>query len=146
MPANSPRRATTDDIVTRVLEPLGSLVHEPPVIVGTDTPMSQVRALLVFHEVAAVVVVDGDDTLRGLVTRTDALRAVDLDTPARAVMSRCRVVLAGGACIERAAALMASEHVDAVVVTRADATLIGLVTALDIARHLAVTAGYLGAA
>ena len=45
--------------------------------------------------------------------------------------------------IERAAALMAHECVGQVVITRNGNELAGMVSALDIARHFAIEAGYL---
>ncbi|MDX2091718.1 MAG: CBS domain-containing protein [Kofleriaceae bacterium] len=47
--------------------------------------------------------------------------------------------------IEAAAALMALEGVSQVVVTNCHGELAGIVSALDIARHVAVRAGYIAA-
>lgn len=132
-----------DDEITDQVTTLGALVTVPVVIVTPDTPIDEVRRKLVELRVAAVVVVDDDNTLRGIVTRTDVLRLADDHATAEDAMSRYVFALPAGAPIERGAALMAFEGVGQVVITGAGGALVGLVSALDVARHYATCAGYL---
>jgi len=131
-----------DDTPTAVLDTLGSLVRSPAVVVSTTTPLAEIRRLLVHRRVPAVAVVDGDH-LCGLVTRTDVLRSTDDDATADDAMSGFVFALPARAPIERAAALMAYEGVGQVIVIGLDGELFGMVSAIDIARHFAVEAGYL---
>jgi len=132
-----------EDTPTAVLDTLGSLVRTAAVVVSTTTPVAEIRRLLVQRRVPAVAVVDGDH-LCGLVTRTDVLRAPDdRDATADDVMSGFVFALPARAPIERAAALMAYEGVGQVIVIGLDGELFGMVSAIDIARHFAVEAGYL---
>jgi CBS domain-containing protein len=133
-----------EDEPTAVLATLGSLVREPAIVVELETPLAEVRHLLLSRRVPAIAVVDDDDNLRGLVTRTDVLALGDMaDATACDAMSGFVFALPSEASIEQAAALMALEGVGQIVVTRHRGELAGMVSAVDIARHLAVEAGYL---
>jgi CBS domain-containing protein len=131
-----------------------SEILQPIAIVLESTPLAEVRELLVDLDlrVPAIAVVDTQRTLRGLVTRTDVLRGLSsphdpfpADTTAGDAMSSYVFAIPEDSSIESAAALMAYEGVGQVVVTAADGALLGIVSALDIARHMAVQAGYLAA-
>ena len=126
-----------EDTPTAVIDCLGALVRAPAVVVAVGTPLAEVRRILVQRRVPAVAVVDGTH-LCGLVTRTDVLRGHDLDATATVddAMSGFVFALPARAPIERAAALM-------VVVTGAGGELLGMVSAVDLASHFAVCAGYL---
>jgi CBS domain-containing protein len=132
-----------DDIPTSVLATLGSLVREPATVVELTTPLAEVRRLLVTKRIPAVAVVDARDNLTGLVTRTDVLRLRDDGATAADAMSGFVFALPVSASIEQAAALMALEGVGQVIVIQNGNELVGMVSALDIARSLAVGAGYL---
>ena len=67
------------------------------------------------------------------------------DATAADAMSGFVFALPADATIEHAAALMAHESVGQVIVTGTTGELIGMVSALDIARHCAVRAGFLAA-
>ena len=133
-----PEDEVTDQVVT-----LGALITQPVVVVTLGTPIDTVRRKLVELRCAAVAVIDDAHTLRGIVTRTDVLRVADEESTAADAMSHYVFALPAGAPIERAAALMAFEGVGQVVVTGAGGCLVGLVSALDVARHYAIEAGYL---
>jgi CBS domain-containing protein len=133
-----------DDIVTAEIYLLRALLQSPVITVPQTTPLADVHRMLVDERVPAVVVVDDERTLLGLITRTDVLRVL-LDEPdalAAQAMSRFVVAIAADATIETAA-MMATENVGEVVVTGRDGELLGLVSAVDIARHVATRAGYL---
>ena len=133
-----------EDIPTAVLDTLGSLIARPAVSVSTGTPLWEVGRMLLHHRVPAIAVVDSDDHLCGLVTRTDVLRAKDESRETAADAMSCYVfALPARSSIEKAAALMAYEGVGQVCVTGDDGILLGMVSALDVARHYAVEAGYL---
>lgn len=138
--------AIDDEEPTSDLVLLATLISQPIAVVLETTPLAEVRDLLVDLRVPAVAVVDREQALRGLVTRTDVLRGMaDPDATARDAMSGFVFSVTVDASVECAAALMAIEGVGQVVVTTADGELLGMVSALDIARHLAVRAGYLAA-
>ena len=132
-----------EEEITAEVHFLGGLIAGPPVVAEEATPIEVVRAHLVERRISAVVVVDAG-ALRGLVTRTDVLRALP-GTTAGDAMSPFVFCLPAVSRIERAAALMAVEDVAHVVVTGADSELLGLVSAVDIARHYAILSGFLAA-
>jgi len=140
-PARS--RAEFDEEPTSIIATLGGLIRGPSVVVNEDTPLAEVRRLLVELRVPAVAVVDSHDNLRGLVTRTDVIRVIEADARAIDAMSGFVFALPVSASIEKAAALMAYEGVGQVVVTSRTGTLLGMVSAIDIVRHFAITAGHL---
>ncbi|MFT3693223.1 MAG: CBS domain-containing protein [Kofleriaceae bacterium] len=134
---------TFEDIPTAVLETLGSLVARPPLAVELDTPLAEVSRLLLQHRVPAIAVVDGDH-LKGLVTRSDVLRVHDESSAtASDAMTNYVFALPARSSIEKAAALMAYECVGQVCVTGDSGELLGMVSALDVARHYAIESGYL---
>lgn len=136
-----------DDEPTTEIYLLGSLVTEPAAIVDETEPLEVARHLLVDRRVPAIAVIDAERSLRGVVTRTDVLRVLATRSDANVgdAMSGFVFSLPADSTIERAAALMALEGVGQIVVTGRDGELVGMVSALDIARHLAVRAGYLAA-
>ncbi len=121
---------------------LGELVRDPPLVVDVDAPIAEVRALLVTYRVPAVVVADNDDNLRGVITRTDVLR-VEPGARARDAMSSFVLARPEEATVARAAALIACEGVNVVVVTGRERELVGLVSATDVVRYFAICAGTL---
>lgn len=132
-----------DDDPIDLLDPLGALVRAPAVTVARATPLAEVRRLLLHERVPAVAVVDDDGSVRGIVTRTDVLRGLgDRHVTAGDAMSGFAFTLPAAADVERAAALMAFEGVGQVLVVDREGKLIGMVSALDIARHFATLAGY----
>jgi CBS domain-containing protein len=150
-----------DDEITSELTMLGSLVVAPVAVVDETAPLAEVVALLLEQKVPAVAVIsttaapcgaagherslvpEPTQTLRGLVTRHDVLRA-PAGCCAGDVMSKV-LSLGADTTVECAAALLVLESVWQVVVTNREGHLVGLVSAVDIARHMAVRAGYLAA-
>jgi CBS domain-containing protein len=142
----SPRERTTwvdpDDEPTSELSTLGALATTVTAVTPA-TSIAELRRLLVESRIAAIVVVDDDEALLGLVTRSDLLTALERGaTTAADAMSHYVFVLPAESAIERAAALMATENVGQVVVT-AGGVVLGMVSAVDIARHFAIRCGYL---
>jgi len=137
------RRLEFDDEPTPVVANLGGLMRGRSVVVAEDTPLDEVRRLLVEYRVPAVAVVDPDGHLRGLVTRTDVLRVTQPGARAIDAMSGFVFALPATAPVEKAAALMAYEGVGQVIVTSARGTLLGMVSAIDIVRYFALVTGQL---
>lgn len=150
-----------DDEITSELTMLGSLVVAPVAVVEETAPLAEVVAMLLEQKVPAVAVIsttaapcgaagqersldpEPTPTLVGLVTRHDVLRAAP---GARAGDAMSKVLSLGAdTTVECAAALLVLEGVWQVVVTSRDGHLVGLVSAVDLARHMAVRAGYLAA-
>ena len=131
-----------DEAPTGVLDHLGSLIAGPVLAVAIDTPLSEVARMLLHHRVPAIAVVD-DEELCGVITRSDVLRSYDEhNVTAGEAMSNYVFVLPARSTIEKAAALMAYECVGQIVVTGEGGELVGMVSALDVARHYAVEHGY----
>jgi CBS domain-containing protein len=118
---------------------LGSLVRGPALTLSERAPVGDARNLLAEYRVAAVAVIDEHDDLRGLVTRTDVLRAQDMTAPVSEVMSMFIFALPWTASVQRAASLIACEGVGQLVVTGLGNSLLGIVSAVDIARYFALT-------
>jgi CBS-domain-containing membrane protein len=133
--ARNQRRAFDDEPTVRI-DTIGTLVRRPAVVVACNTPVRELREMLIEHRVPALCVVDGDDNLAGLVTRTDALRAAP-DGVAREAMSAFVLTMPSTAPIDRAAALVAFEEVGQIVVVDGEGTLMGLVSAIDLVRYFA---------
>jgi CBS domain-containing protein len=129
-----------DDDSTSLLDPLGELVSGHALVVAEDTPVTELCRLLVEHRVPALAVADRAGRLRGLVTRTDVLRATDAGARACDAMSGFVFALPASSSVERAAALMAYEGVGQIVVTGTGGALLGMVSAIDIVRYYTVIA------
>ncbi len=126
--------------MTSRVEGLGMLVGDTAHVVATTAPIDEVSRLLVEFRIPAVCIVE-QGVLLGVVTRTDVL-AARAGTTAGEAMSTYVLALPASAAIGRAAAMMAVERVGHVVVVGDDGGLVGLVSAVDIARHYAVIAGF----
>jgi CBS domain-containing protein len=136
-----------------------------------DTPVEEVMTANVFcaseelraeelaemfssRNISGVPVLDEDGRLVGVVSRTDLLQPPSDDAqapplhPERAgatageLMQRTPVVLEEGASMTRAAALMASARVHRLLVVARDGRVVGMLTALDLARWVARQAGH----
>jgi CBS domain-containing protein len=144
-----------DESDCAVLEPraprpgLGSVMSAEFACVKEAASFSRLRELLVERSQHCVLVVGAEGRPVGVVTQTDLLRALD-DPGMRApgpragqVMTALVFALPVTATIEQAAALMAYEGVQQIVVTGMGGRVAGIVRALDVARRCARSAGYL---
>ncbi|MDB4954943.1 MAG: hypothetical protein JWO36_2512 [Myxococcales bacterium] len=136
------RTEDDDDEPTAIFKTLGGLVHDPALVVDLATPLVEVRRLLVAYRVPAVAVFDASERLRGVVTRTDVLGA-KTEGVAADVMSAFVFALPATSSVMKAAALVGYESVGQVLVTDGAGKLLGIVSAIDIVRYFAVTAGAL---
>lgn len=112
--------------------------------VGAGATIAALRALLAEGIGDVVVVIDGDGRPRGTIVRAEVGQVpIDEGTTAGDVMSGLLFWLRDDAPVAQAAALMAYERIDAVVIVDDDGRLAGLVTAIDVARVCARDSGYL---
>ena len=132
------RRASVQTILNR------SCVRVPP-----DVLASTVAKYVVADKVTAVVVVDDGGRAIGIIGAPEIARALyngdDSGGAARArqLMRPVSFELPEDATIAQAAALMAYEDLHEIPVISAEQTVIGVVTALDVARWFAQEEGYL---
>lgn len=133
----APYRALERELDEDAADDVGALVRGPALTLGETAPVAHARKLLADYRVAAIAVIDERDELRGVVTRTDVLRAASLDRPVSEIMSMFIFALPARAPIWRAAALIAYEGVAQVFVVADDQTLVGIVSAVDITRYFA---------
>ena len=140
-------RSFDDDDPICEIVPLGALAGGPPNTLAETAPLVRARALFLELRIPAIVIVDAVGALRGIVTRTDVLRelARRADATCGEAMSGIVFALPEHARVEHAAALMAHESVGQIVVTGERGELVGMVSALDVARELARRAGFAAA-
>ncbi len=122
--------------------------------VSGELRAEELAQLFVTRGVSGMPVVDEDEQLVGVVSRTDLLRAPNdaEDTPvlhpermratAEELMNPSPVVVSEGTTVPQAAAVMASARVHRVLVVSAEGTVVGILTPLDVVRWVARKAGY----
>jgi CBS domain-containing protein len=122
--------------------------------VGEGASLAQLCELLVERGQHCVPVVAPEGRPVGMVTQTDVLRSIGeaaesadqgapLQRTAGEIMTALVFALPVTASVEQAAALMAYEGVEQIVVTGLGGEVAGVVRALDVARRCARSAGYL---
>lgn len=127
------------------LDLIDDLPPSPLVTVAEYASLAELARLFVERFVSAVGVVNDNEQLIGVVTRTDVLGNLGV-TGATAVDAMSGLVfLEADSTIECAAALMVLEGVGHVIVVSPRGEPCGVITALDIARRIAARAGYLAA-
>ncbi|HEU0031336.1 MAG TPA: CBS domain-containing protein [Kofleriaceae bacterium] len=126
-----------EDEITSELPTLGMLIASTPPapVVDLRTPLAEARRLLRDEHVPALVVIGTMHALLGVVTRADVLR--DDATTVAEVMNASITALPSTATIHAAAALMAHDGIDELVVTRPDGSFAGIVSTLDVVRYFA---------
>lgn len=115
------------------------------VCVRADTELSAVYALFASESISGAPVVAEDGRAVGIISRTDLVRAEVLapDATVDDLMMPMAFTLPEHASVSQAAALMAYEGIHRVPIVAADGGVVGIVSALDIARWLARHDGYL---
>jgi CBS domain-containing protein len=112
--------------------------------VGERATLAELRELLVERGQHCVPVLGAEGRPVGMVTQTDLLRASgEGSRTAGDIMTALVFALPITASVEQAAALMAYEGVEQIVVTGMNGEVAGVVRALDVARRCARSAGYL---
>lgn len=126
---------------------VSAVMAEAILCVREEVQVDVVRRLLTELEQQAVPVVDAIGRPTGILSRIDLLRLSPGDArPVRQVMTTFATTVTDSAPLEQAAALMALEGVHQLPVVSAgpDGKVIGMVSALDLARWVARNHGYLG--
>lgn len=111
---------------------VGFLMTDEVVSVVGRTPSADVGALLVEHDISGLPVVDEDDRVIGVVSRTDLL--VRGDHTAREVMSAPPVTIHAEQTVTEAARLMTRRGVKRIPVVDEEGRLVGIVTRRDLLR------------
>lgn len=107
-----------------------------------DVPMARLVELLAERNVSGVPVVDASGHPYGVVSRADLLGALRTGATAESLAAPLAFTVDEHAPIAQAAALMAIEGVHRVPVVDAEGRVVGIVSALDVARFVARQAGY----
>jgi len=115
----------------------GEIMTRDVVTARRDLPTEELAALLAFHNVSGMPVLDEAGAVVGIVSEADVIgkRGATVGE----IMTPEVVAVAEGTPIERIAALMAEKRIKRVPVV-ADGTLIGMVSRADIVRALAARA------
>lgn len=126
---------------------LGDLVDpDSAVRLSAGTRASRVRDLFLKHGIGAAPVIDEHSRPVGILATSDLLAAADRleEATVEDVMTAFVFSLPVRASLGQAAALMAYEGVGQLVVVDDAGSFAGLVTALEVARWMGRTAGYVG--
>jgi CBS domain-containing protein len=130
----------------RTSSTIGALMSSDPIVVWTDTPVSDVAAFLDRSGISAVPVVDWSGYLVGIVSQTDLLRVRASDKLwadwsrlcARHIMSQPALTVTLETPVEDAVHLMESHHIHRLVVVADDReSPIGILSATDLVRPMA---------
>lgn len=134
-----------DEIGPEDVDLLGALLTEPALAVSEEFPLDEVIDIAIRHRTHAIVVVDAARRVRGVIASFDLLEGAPHAKHATvADVMVAAFVLGEDTSVACAAAVMAYEGVDQIVVADARGRLRFVVTARDIARHVASRAGYVG--
>ncbi len=134
-----------DDVATADVDLLGALITEAVIAVPEDFPLDELIGMVVHRRANAIVVVDAARRVRGVIAPHDLLEgATHSKRMTAADVMIAAFVLGADTSIACAAAVMAYEGVDQIVVADARGQLLFVVTARDIARQVASRAGYVG--
>lgn len=128
--------ALAQDDESRFSRPVGSLVRQAPLTVGSATPLADALTAMDAAQVGSVVVCDDAARPLGILTLKDVLKrvtlaGVSLDTPIAAVMSASLVTLASTAAVAEALLLMARHGIHHVPLVK-DGRLIGVISEKDV--------------
>jgi CBS domain-containing protein len=128
-----------------VRTPLWRVMNPRVVCVRSDLGTDSLIAMLLAHDLRSVPVIDDEGRPVGVVSRSDLLRhrREALAGVVADVMMCLAFSLPESATLSRAAAVMAYEGVHQIPVVASDRKVVGLISALDVARWLAQHDGYL---
>ncbi|MDZ7745195.1 MAG: CBS domain-containing protein [Halobacteriales archaeon] len=121
---------------------VGRLMSTDLKTVTPDTLVEQAAKVMIDADVGSVLVVENDNQLAGILTRTDFVHIVagqepKDQTPVSSYMSDRPVTISAQASVAEAADLMVESSVHHLPVVDEDAGLIGIVTTTDLAAHVA---------
>ena len=124
------------------------VMRADPICLAESDGLDRIKSLLLERRVGGVPVVGSDGRPVGVVSGGDLLRALlhggrPPPTTAGEIMTSMVFALPITASVAQAAALMAYEGVQLLVITERDGEVVGVVSSLDITRWCARTSGYL---
>jgi CBS domain-containing protein len=147
-PPEPPRPRSPHTSVPFAETPLSTLMTTTVHCAAETLALDAVLDLMLVHGISGIPVVDVDGCPIGMVTKTDILR-ITRDRPAGApplavqdAMTPIAFTLEERAPIAQAAALMGFEGVHRLPVVGDDGTVVGILSALDVARWVARQDGY----
>lgn len=119
-------------------QPISSIMRTKLLTARPDAPVEDVLELLRGKHVGCVPIIDEAGRPLGIVTKLDVLETLGENRKsAREIMMPFARSLEASATVAEAAEVMSSERIHHVLVVDDDRTLIGLVSALDIADWIA---------
>lgn len=127
---------------TMTVVPAGSLATRDVLCVAPDTPIERVRTTLVEAVIGCLPVVERDGTPVGVIGPVDLMTKPTAKT-ASSAMSWPVATISELTPITRAAAVMAYEGVHHLLVVNEAGAVIGVLSSLDILRHVGQDHGYL---
>jgi CBS domain-containing protein len=142
-------RTPAASVEARAIQGVEQIMTAEVACVEEGAPLAHLHELLVERGQHCVPVVAPEGRPVGVVTQTDLLRSLgeangeNGDMTAGQIMTALVFALPVTASVEQAAALMAYEGVEQIVVTGMRGEVAGVVRALDVARRCARSAGYL---
>jgi CBS domain-containing protein len=144
--SGDPRDALDESLIDGASAPLSLVMARKVVCVRADMDASEARARILSRGVSGLPVVDNWGRAVGVLSRSDLVEHEVTGRPSGRqvadIMSPFVLSLPQDASIGQAAALMAYEGVHRIVVVDRSGYVIGLVSALDIARWLGRRAGH----
>lgn len=135
VPGNAKSGAETD--------PVSMAMSRNIVCVRPNTPLELLRKAFVQHAIGVLPVVDAKDRAIGCVSPHDLLDDRRADATAEQLMSKDPIILYEAMPLLRAAAILAFEGIHHLLVKTEDGKLAGVLSSLDVCRHLAQRSGSL---
>jgi CBS domain-containing protein len=124
---------------------VGELMTGDPIVANVDTPLADAAAMMDFHRISGLPVVDSAGSLVGVVSQTDLLHARSTESlwsawpglAVRHLMTHPAVTVTPDVSVEEAARLMDERRIHRLVVTGADGkTPIGVLSVSDLIRAM----------
>jgi diguanylate cyclase (GGDEF)-like protein/PAS domain S-box-containing protein len=120
---------------------LQSVMNRPVIAISEDTEIPEAANLMVINGLRRLVVVDGEHNIIGIVTQTDIIKNLSIDSfisfrKAEQIMRRKVISIRKKASLMRAIELMAKNHISCVLVME-DNRPVGIITERDITKAVA---------
>ncbi len=124
-------------------DPVSKAMSRNVVCVRPNTPASLLKRAFVQHAIGVLPVVDEKDRSIGSVSPIDLLDDRREDATAAQLMAKDPIVLYESMPLMRAAAILAFEGIHHLMIKSDDGKLVGVLSSLDVCRHLAQRSGSL---
>jgi diguanylate cyclase (GGDEF)-like protein/PAS domain S-box-containing protein len=120
---------------------LQSVMNRPVIAISEDTEIPEAANLMVINGLRRLVVVDGEHNIIGIVTQTDIIKNLSIDSfisfrKAEQIMRRKVISIRKKASLMRAIELMAKNHISCVLVMENNRP-VGIITERDITKAVA---------